>query len=69
MRFCGIKLTVSQRNLIQVARLDNGLKPGKAARLSGISRISWLKIERGDLNPTVYTLIRVLSVVGLPLDQ
>jgi transcriptional regulator with XRE-family HTH domain len=50
---------------VRVARVQAGLTQEEAASAAGIDWRRWQRIENGTVNPTVRTLARVASAVGL----
>ena len=54
---------------ISEARCDAGLTQEAAASLAGIDWRRWQRLERGTVNPTVSTLLRVAQALGLDFWQ
>ncbi len=54
---------------IQALRLAGGLTQEQAAARSRIDHKRWQKLEAGQANPTVRTLVRVADAIGVPFWQ
>jgi transcriptional regulator with XRE-family HTH domain len=50
---------------IRAARIDAGLSQEQAAAQAAIDYKRWQRLEEGSVNPTVRTLVRVASALGL----
>ncbi len=53
--------------IIKARRKEFGLTQGKLAELSNVGINTLTQIERGDGNPTIKVIERVLSTLGLQL--
>jgi transcriptional regulator with XRE-family HTH domain len=54
---------------LRVARLGLGLSLQQLAARSGVSAAAIHKVERGDMVPTVTTLLKLAAAVGLPVGH
>ena len=50
---------------IRAARLAVGITQEQAAASSGIDHKRWQRLEQGAVNPTVRTLVRVATALGI----
>lgn len=55
-------------NSVYQARKKRGMSQQQLAAASGIDQAEISRIERGDSNPTIATMSRVLAAVGLKLS-
>jgi DNA-binding phage protein len=53
---------------LRIARERRGLDLGDVSRLTGIDRAALSKIERGQGNPTLVTIERIASAIGLKMS-
>jgi transcriptional regulator with XRE-family HTH domain len=49
---------------VRVARVRSQLTQEQAAEKAGIDYKRWQRLEQGQVNPTVRTLVRVASALG-----
>jgi transcriptional regulator with XRE-family HTH domain len=54
---------------LKAARLARGLSQEAAADAAGMDQSQWWKIETGQVDPSVKTLTRVASAVGLTVSD
>jgi transcriptional regulator with XRE-family HTH domain len=54
---------------LKAARLARGLSQEAAADAAGMDQSQWWKIETGQVDPSVKTLARVASAVGLTVSD
>lgn len=54
---------------LKAARLARGLSQEAAADAAGMDQSQWWKIETGQVDPSVKTLARVASAVGLSVSD
>ncbi len=52
--------------LVQQARVRADLTQEEAASRAGIDYKRWQRLEKGEVNPTLRTLVRVAAALGLP---
>jgi transcriptional regulator with XRE-family HTH domain len=56
-------------DVIRERRRSLGLSQGRAAAVTGIHRNYIGALERGEVNPTYATLLRVSAGLGMPLER
>jgi transcriptional regulator with XRE-family HTH domain len=54
---------------LRAARKQHGLSQRRLARQSGVSNATISLIEKGDLNPTVSTLFKILSAFPMSITE
>jgi DNA-binding XRE family transcriptional regulator/quercetin dioxygenase-like cupin family protein len=52
---------------VRVLRLERGMTLQQLAKVAGVSTASVHKVERGDMVPTVTTLLKIAGALGAPI--
>lgn len=56
------------RNALTSARVDRGLTQAQLAKLLGMHRSALARLESGDANPTLATLVRVAKALNISFE-
>ena len=62
------KFLIAIGNIVREGRRSKGIAQKDLASLSGIHRNHLRRIESGDVNTSAYTLMIVLTVLGVEVD-